>query len=138
MPDLPDSTWREIEKQSVYLAGKEALGRYVGLGTLRTILRKRRRTNDQNALLWSVYEDILARGGEQLGGWTKDDLHEFFLIEHFGSTVHEAFGRRRLRPLRRSSRLSKPEFSDFLEFIFRKCAEYGIEIERPQQESHAA
>lgn len=136
MADLPASTWREIEKHSRYF-GDEAVGRYIGLGTLRTILRKSRRSNDQNALLWSVYQDILRLGGEQLGGWTKEDLHEFFLIEHFGANVHEAFGRKRLKPKRRSSRLSKTEFSDFLDFIVRKCAEFGIVLTLPG-ESEAA
>ncbi len=130
MADLPASVWREIEKQSRYFSD-EALGRFIGLGALREIVRKSRRTNDQNALLWSVYQDILRLGGEQLGGWTKEDLHEFFLIEHFGADVREAFGRKRLKPKHRSSRLSKTEFSDFLEFIVRKCAEFGIILTLP-------
>jgi hypothetical protein len=134
--DLPASTWREIEKASIYLPAQNSqngqnVGRYIGVGTLKTILRKSRRTNDQNALLWSLYEDILRKGGEALGGWTKDDLHEYVLGEFWGWDKHEAFGRARLKPKKRSSRLTKLEFSDLLEFIVRRMAEHGIVLQLP-------
>ena len=48
-----------------------------------------------------------------MGGWTKDDLHEFFLIDHFGENL-KLFGKKRLKPMRRSSRLNKMEFADFV------------------------
>lgn len=131
MSDLPSSTWREIEKASVYLPEQEALGRYVGLGTLKTILKKSRRTNDQNALLWALYDDVLKQGGETLGGWTRDDLHEYCLGEYHGWEKHEAFGRTRMKPKKRSSRLTKLEFSDFVEFIVRRMAEHGIVLDLP-------
>lgn len=131
MTDLPASTWREIEKASVYLPGQTSVGRFIGVGTLKTILKKSRRTNDQNALLWALYDDVLSRGGESLGGWTKDDLHEYCLGEWAGWTEHKAFGRTRLKPKRRSSRLAKMEFSDFVDFIVRRMAEHGIVLELP-------
>ena len=87
---------------------------------------KARRSVEQNALLWSLYDDILERGGEAMGGWTKDDLHQFFLIEHFGSETRKIFGKRRLVPRRRSSRLSKLEFSAFVDFVVRFMAEQGV------------
>lgn len=93
--------------------------------------RKSRRSDQQNKLLWSIYEEILDRGGEEMGGWTKEDLHEFFLITHFGSETKELFGKKRLVPLRRSSRLNKQEFSDFVETILRFMAERGICIPMP-------
>lgn len=131
MTDLAPSVWREIEKASVYLPEQEALGRYVGLGTLKNILKKSRRTNTQNALLWSLYEDILRKGGEALSGFTKDELHEFFLIDYFGSETKELFGRKKLKPLKRSSRLTKLEFADFVDHIVRKMAEQGIVLQLP-------
>jgi hypothetical protein len=121
--DLTPAIWREIEKESV--------NQWIYLGKLRTILRKSRRTNDQNALLWALYEDVLSKGGETLGGWTKNDLHEHFLGEHFGWEIREALGRKKQVPRHRSSRLTKAEFSDFLESVVRKCAEYGIVLELP-------
>lgn len=134
MTDLPQSTWREIEKASVYLPGETSVGRFIGVGTLKTILKKSRRSNDQNALLWSIYEDIIARGGEAMRGFTKEDLHEFFLIDYFGSETKELFGRKKLKPLKRSSRLTKMEFSDFVEHIVRFMAERGLVIELPGDE----
>lgn len=135
MTDLPASVWREIERQSVYLPQQPGLGRYIGVGDLKTILRKSKRTNDQNALLWSLYDDVLKRGGEKLGGWTKDDLHEYALGEYFGWTKHEAFGRTRLKPNRRSSRLTKAEFADFVEWFVRLMAEHEIVLELPGEQA---
>lgn len=133
MSDLTRAQWLEIEKASVYLPqeGTAGLGRYVGLGVLRNIIRKSKRSNDQNALLWSLYSDIIALGGEEMRGFTKDDLHEFFLIDYFGSETKELFGRKKLKPLRRSSRLTKMEFSDFVEHIVRFMAERGVALTLP-------
>jgi hypothetical protein len=135
MSDLPASTWREIEKASIYLPDQSSVGRFIGVGTLKTILKKSRRTNDQNALLWSLYEDILKLGGESLAGFTKDELHEFFLIDYFGSETKELFGRKKLKPLKRSSRLTKMEFSDFVEHIVRFAAERGIVLKLPGEQA---
>lgn len=134
MTVLTQAQWREIERASIYLPGQTSVGRYIGVGALKTILKKSRRTNDQNALLWSLYEDVLKSGGESLGGWTKDDLHEYCLGEYFGWDEHKAFGRTRLKPKNRSSRLSRMEFSDFVEFIVRRMAEHGIVLELPGEE----
>ena len=93
---------------------------------------KPKRSDQQNAFLWGVvYPSILEGGGESLRGWTTTDLHEYFLIEAFGSEVIEGFGRKRHKPLRRSSKLTKQEFSDYLAIIEAKCAEMGIHIPEP-------
>jgi len=93
---------------------------------------KPKRSDQQNAFLWGVvYPSILEGGGETLRGWTTTDLHEYFLIEAFGSEVIEGFGRKRHKPLRRSSKLTKQEFSDYLSLIEAKCAELGIHIPEP-------
>jgi len=94
----------------------------------------RRRTENQNAYLWSIYEHILKVGGEEMRGWTKDDLHSFFLIEHFGGETKTLFGRKRIKPLRRSSKLNKQEFSDLLETIMRFMAERGVYIPSPDED----
>lgn len=97
---------------------------------------KPKRSDQQNAFLWGVvYPSILEGGGESLRGWTTTDLHEYFLIEAFGSEVIEGFGRKRHKPLRRSSKLTKQEFSDYLAIIEAKCAEMGIHIPEPSYES---
>lgn len=93
---------------------------------------KPKRSDQQNAFLWGVvYPSILEGGGESLRGWTTTDLHEYFLIEAFGSEVIEGFGRKRHKPLRRSSKLTKQEFSDYLAIIEARCAEMGIHIPEP-------
>lgn len=134
MTTLTASQWRDIEKASAYLPIENPVGRYIGLGTLKNILKKSRRTNDQNALLWALYSDALKQGGELLGGWSTEDLHEYMLGEHFGWEVHEALGRKRQKPRHRSSRLTKLEFSDFVEFVVRRFAEHGIVLELPGEQ----
>jgi hypothetical protein len=93
------------------------------------------RTNQQNAYLWGVvYPAVLEAGGESLGGWSRDDLHDYFLGECFGWETLEGFGRKRLRPLRRSSSMTKQEFTDYLMYIEGKCADMGIYIPQPSYE----
>ena len=94
---------------------------------------KKPRTNQQNAYLWGVaYPAILEGGGEALRGWTRDDLHEYFLGECFGWEVLEGFGRKRMRPVLRSSRMTKEQFSEYLDWLGAKCADMGIVIPEPQ------
>lgn len=93
------------------------------------------RSTQQNRFLFGVvYETILKEGGEAMGGWTRDDLHEFFLIDHFGSEVSELFGKKRLKPLRRSSQLNKQEFTDLIAHIQHFMAERGVYIPEPEEE----
>lgn len=92
---------------------------------------KKTRTGEQNRLLWALYADVLDAGGEMLGGWTKEDLHEWALGEWGGWESVCAFGRTRLRPLRRSSKLSTTDFAEFVEWLVRKMAEHGIYLELP-------
>ena len=97
---------------------------------------KKPRTQQQNRFLWGVcYPAILEGGGEALRGWTRDDLHDYFLGECFGWETLEGFGRKRLRPLKRSSALNKQEFSDYLLFLEASCADMGIVIPEPIYES---
>lgn len=96
---------------------------------------KKPRTNQQNAFLWGVcYPCVLEGGGEALAGWTRDDLHEYFLGECFGWETLEGFGRTRVRPIKRSSKLTKQEFSDYLLFLETRCADMGIVIPEPSYE----
>lgn len=88
---------------------------------------KKKRTDAQNRFLRGVvYPMILEQGGETLGGWTAADLHEYFLGECFGWEVLEGFGRKRMRPLKRSSVLTVEEFKDYLMFIEQKCLDMGM------------
>ncbi len=94
---------------------------------------KPRRSEQQNAFLWGVvYPSILEGGGEALRGWSKEDLHEYFLIEMWGSEVIEGFGRKRHKPIKRSSKMTKTEFRDYITLIEVRCAEMGIHIPEPR------
>jgi hypothetical protein len=93
--------------------------------------KKSQRTLSQNALLWQLYADILRKGGTLLDGWEKEDLHNLMLGEHFGWERLEGMGRVRVRPLRRSSRLTKTEFAEFIDFVVRYMANKGIVLETP-------
>jgi hypothetical protein len=93
--------------------------------------KKHTRSLRQNALLWALYDDIVRFGGEIMAGWENKDLHEFFLGEHYGWQRLEGLKRTRMKPARRSSRLSKSEFSAHVEFIVRYMAEQGVVLELP-------
>jgi hypothetical protein len=98
--------------------------------------QKRTRSQNQNRYLWGVaYPAILSAGGEALAGWDAEDLHEYFLGEHFGWEVIEGFGRKRIKPVRRSAKLSTIEFSDYVGFIQRKAAEFGVYVPDPNEGS---
>jgi hypothetical protein len=95
---------------------------------------KRKRSDDQNRYLWGgVYPSIIAAGGEQLRGWTAEDLHEFFLGEIYGWEVIEGFGRKRMKPVRRSSKMNTTEFSEFVAQIQQRMAQMGIYVPDPEQ-----
>lgn len=94
---------------------------------------QRRRSTDQNALLWKIYSKILESCGEELRGWTKEELHDFMLGSWSGWERLEGFGMKRLRPIKRSSKLSTSEFTEFVNFILQFSAEHGIFIPDPDQ-----
>lgn len=91
---------------------------------------KRTRSLEQNAYLWGVvYPSIL----QHLPGWDANDLHEYFLGEWSGWQTLEGLGRKRLKPVRRSSKLSTTEFADFVGHIQRIMAEKGIYVPDPNE-----
>lgn len=89
------------------------------------------RSELQNRTLWWIYDNILKLGGATMEGWIDTDLHDFFLCEHFGSTVTVIFGRKKRKPIRRSSRLSKIEFAQFVDFIYSFMANEGVILPLP-------
>ena len=94
---------------------------------------RKRRSDEQNRYLWGcVYPAILKGGGEQLGGWTAEDLHEYLLGEIFGWETLEGFGRKRLRPIRRSSKMTTVEFAEFVGQIQQRMAVIGIFVPDPE------
>jgi hypothetical protein len=117
----------------------ERIGRYLSVlpkeqaYVVKVEAYKPRRSDQQNRYLWGVvYETILKTG--QLDGWHAEDLHEYFLGECFGWETLEGMGRKRMRPLKRSSKLSTNEFSDYVAFIQQRAAEMGVYIPDPGEE----
>lgn len=93
---------------------------------------KPKRSDPQNRYLWGVvYPAILAAG--KLDGWSNEDLHTYLLGEHFGWELVQGFGAKRQRPIRRSSKLSKLEFMDYIAFIQQRMAEHGIYVPDPNE-----
>jgi hypothetical protein len=91
---------------------------------------KVKRSDQQNRFLWGiVYAEFL----KVLPGWHAEDVHEYMLGEWSGWETLEGMGRKRLRPVRRSSSLNKQEFSDYVAFIQQKAAEHGVVIPDPNE-----
>lgn len=92
-----------------------------------------KRSLEQNAYLWGVcYETILAHELREQG-WTAADLHEYFLGEFHGWQEITGFGRRRVKPVERSSGKSVSEFMAFIDFVQQFAAERGIYIPDPEE-----
>ena len=116
-------------------AGKQACLNYLAAVDLAhkwrvTVERYRKaRSNEQNRYLWGVAYDAL----EKATGQPKQDWHEYMLGEHFGWEEVSLFGKKKIRPLNRSSKLSTVEFMDFVHFIQQRAAEHGLYIPDPNE-----
>jgi hypothetical protein len=89
--------------------------------------KKKSRSDAQNRYLWGVVYPTL----RDATGQSCDDWHEFFLGEWAGWETVELFGRKRLKPVRRSSKLTVMEFADYIGFIQMRAAEHSIFIADP-------
>ena len=88
----------------------------------------KRRSDQQNRYLWGVVYPAFLR---MLDGWDAEDVHEYLLGECFGWERIEGMGRARLKPLKRSSKLTTQEFADYTAFCQRKGAEHGVFVPDP-------
>lgn len=91
---------------------------------------KAKRSDSANRYLWGV---VYAAFLEHLEGWAAEDVHEYLLGEWAGWETIEGMGRKRMKPLRRSSRLNKAEFAEYVEFCIRKGAEHGVFVPSPEE-----
>ena len=92
---------------------------------------KSRRSDQQNKYLWKVCYGTMLRALPS--GWTGDDLHQYWLGEFYGWDTLEGLGRKRMKPKRRSSRLSTVEFSAYVAFLQQQAAErLGLFIPDPE------
>lgn len=140
MSDLTAAQWREIESAAVnaYVASDTDHGRMIWcieLGKLRTIIKRSRRSLPQNSLLHALIDDARDRAGETLGGWSHEDVYEFLLGEWSGWELQEGMGQKRKKPKRRSSRLSKVEMGEFINFVVEFFGRHGIVLELPGEQA---
>lgn len=93
-------------------------------------IRAASRTTDQNALLWSILSDISRAKPE--GRCHTPEVWKCLFMSACGHAVQfEAGLDGRPFPVGfRSSRLTKAQFSDLVDFIYAWCAEKGVIIEK--------
>lgn len=99
------------------------------VGAVMTV-KEATRTTDQNALLWSVLSDISRAKPE--GRKHTPEVWKCLFMSACGHAVQFEMGLDG-KPFPvgfRSSRLSKSQFSDLIEFIYSWCAEKGISLSK--------
>lgn len=90
----------------------------------------KRRSDPQNKYLWFCYGEMLKA---LPAGWSDEDLHTYFLGEFYGWDTLEGLGKKRLKPKRRSSKLSTVEFAAYVTFLQQQAAErLGIYLPDPE------
>lgn len=91
-------------------------------------IREATRTNDQNALMWSVLSEVSRLKPE--GREHSPDVWKALFMSACGHAVQFETGLDGAPfPIGfRSSRLSKAQMSDLIEFIFAWCAEKGVQL----------
>lgn len=89
---------------------------------------RKTRSNPQNAYHWGVIIDLIC----QDTGNDKNDIHEYLLGEYAGWETYEVFGRKKVRPARRSHDMNVDQFNDFNEWCSAWAAKnLGIVIPMP-------
>jgi hypothetical protein len=68
------------------------------------------RSLDQNARLWLLHTEA-----SHVTGYAPDEMHEFALMRHFGHRAIACGGIMLTVPLKRSSKLTIEEFTEFME-----------------------
>lgn len=91
---------------------------------------KKPRSDQQNRYLWGVVYPAFKRA---LPGWDAEDVHEYLLGECFGWERLAGPGRPRVKPIKRSSKLSSQEFGEYVDHCIRIAAEHGIYVPPPEE-----
>lgn len=91
-------------------------------------IREANRTNEQNALLWSLLSEVSRAKPE--GRCHTPDVWKALFMSACGHAVQFETGLDgKPFPIGfRSSRMNKAEMSDLIEFIFAWCAEKGVQL----------
>lgn len=100
---------------------------------------KSSRSLAQNAALFGcAYPPIMQHMGLR-GERDREDLHQFWMMEYFGTVEVDIMGKRKVRPRRTTTTneegkrdvIDKATFADFYSFIQQRSAEYGIIVPDP-------
>lgn len=117
-----------LHSQSQRAFAKQMIDR-APMGAVMTV-KEATRTTDQNALLWSVLSDISRAKPE--GRRHTPEVWKCLFMSACGHAVQFEMGLDG-KPFPvgfRSSRLTKSQFSDLIEFIYSWCAEKGVSLDR--------
>lgn len=117
-----------LHSQSQRVFAKQMIDR-APVGAVMTV-KEATRTTDQNALLWSVLSDISRAKPE--GRRHTPEVWKCLFMSACGHAVQFEMGLDG-KPFPvgfRSSRLTKSQFSDLIEFIYSWCAEKGVSLDR--------
>ena len=90
-----------------------------------TVETMNKRSTRQNALMWSVVGQIA-----DAAGVSKEDMHEHLLVTRYGCRLAQ-FSDERIAVRPKSSRFSKEQMSDYIEWLLAWAAEKGIRIVMP-------
>lgn len=90
---------------------------------------RKRRSDEQNKFWWGV---VVKTFCDHLPGWEPEDVHTYLCGEHFGWERIEGMGRVKMRPVKRSSRLNKLEFSELVAKAQKLAAEHGFYVPDPE------
>ncbi len=108
---FPTQNWSDLKEKGVGNLGVQI--------ELKPI--KRRRSLDQNARYWAIVSALA-----DYSGYTKSEMHDEVLCEHFGYDVVNFRGRERKRPRDGSSRLNTEDFNDLMVVVERWAAEANV------------
>ena len=92
-------------------------------------LYRKTRSDQQNRYLWGVaYKEL-----QDATGQPAEDWHDYMLGEYLGWEEYELFGKKKIRPMKRSSKMTTMEFMDYVAFIQQRAAENGLYIPDPNE-----
>jgi hypothetical protein len=86
---------------------------------------KKSRSNAQNRLLWSWYNEL-----EDVTGYKADDLHELLKVRFLGTEEKEIWGEK-LTVAKSTTKLTTTEFTEYLEKVEMLANELNITLPKP-------
>lgn len=114
---------------------KVAIDRAFAKGGMTATFAEAKRTNEQNDRMWTLLGIIAEARPEHYGiQMSQDDYKDLFMHALFKETrvVPDIDGQGMVMLGRKSSRLTKPQFSDLFEIIHAFASREGIDLKEPE------